>query len=294
MKIFFTLFFYLISIFSFSQIIKNIYVFDSISKTPVSFTNVLIYEKEKITNGFYADENGLVKVMCNENSSLNFSCIGYENKAFEKLFELSDTIFLKQNSVILKEVIITNSNKYKKLGFNHSKKVSTINTNKGSEFAVFIENESNVKTKIKSVILNITKKKKYTIILKIKFYKKGTDDTPTVILNTRDIIYYLKNNHNGELEIDIDDENIELPEDGIFLSVESLGFVDENGSFINDKDMWHEFSFQLVDDVKNSTFTKNNLKASTWYNNLKIRFEEIGQKYKNYPNAYFGIKVYTE
>lgn len=294
MKYFYTLFLIIISILSFSQVSKPIYIYDSISKAPIPFANVIIYEKENIINGFYADENGFVKIICNENSSLKFSCIGYENKTFEKLFGLSDTIFLMQNSIILKEVIITNSNKYKNLGFINSKKNSTINTFKGSEFAVFIENESNVKTKIKSVILNLTKKKDHTTILKIKFYKKGNNDTPTDILNNRDIIYYLKNKHNGELEIDIDDENIELPEEGVYLSVESLGFIDKKGSFINDQDMWHEFSFHLVDDIKNATFTKNNLKANTWYNNLKLRFEEIGQKYKNHPNVSFGIKVYTE
>lgn len=294
MKNLYTLFFYLISIFSFSQISKNIYVFDSISKTPVSFTNVLIYEKEKITNGFYADENGFVKIICNENSSLKFSCIGYENKTFEKLFGLSDTIFLKQNSIILKEVIITNSNKYKNLGFINSKINSTINAFKGSEFAVFIENESNVKTKIKSVILNLTKKKDHTTILKIKFYKKGNDDNPTDILNNRDIIYYLKNKYNGELEIDIDDENIELPEEGVFVAVECLGFIDKKGNFIEDRDMWFDFRFFLIDDENNFTYIRNSLKTKKFHNNLKLRFEEIGQKYKNHPNVSFGIKVYTE
>lgn len=294
MKHFYTLLFITLSVFSFSQISKSIYIYDSISKSPIPFANAIIHENKNITNGFYADENGFVKIICNENSTLKISCIGYENKIFEKLIELSDTIFLKQNSIILKEIIITNSNKYKNLGFKFSKKNSTINTYKGSEFAVFIENESNVKAKIKSVILNLTKKKDYTIILKIKFYKKGTNNTPTDILNNRDIVYYLKNKHNGELEIDIDDENIELPEEGVFLSVETLGFIDKKGSFINDQDMWHEFSFHLVDDKKNATFTKNNLRANTWYNNLKLRFEEIGLKYKNYPNVSFGIKVYTE
>lgn len=43
---------------------------------------------------------------------------------------------------------------------------------------------------------------------------------------------------------------------------------------------------------KNATFTKNNLKANTWYNNLKLRFEEIGEKYDYYPNLSFGLKVY--
>lgn len=294
MKYFYNLLFVILPIFGFSQISKPIYIYDSISKASIPFTNVIIYENENITNGFYADETGFVKIICNENSILKFSCVGYENKTFEKLFELSDTIFLKQNSIILKEVIITNSNKYKNLGFINSKKNSTINTFKGSEFAVFIENETNVKTKIKSVILNLTKKKDHTIILKIKFYKKSSNNNPTDVINNRDIVYYLKNKHNGELEIDIDNENIELPEEGVFLSVESLGFIDKKGSFINDQDMWHEFSFHLVDDIKNATFTKNNLKANTWYNNLKLRFEEIGQKYKNYPNVSFGIKVYTE
>ncbi|WP_445711190.1 hypothetical protein [Flavobacterium sp.] len=281
---------FFISLNLFSQTNKSLFIFDKTSKEPVPYCTVLEFKNNELKNGNYSDEKGIVSINFNQNHNYEFACVGYELLRVSKI--LNDTIFLTQSTIILNEIIVTNSNKQKEIGLNNLKKHKSINSHKGGEFAVYIENENKKKVKIKSVLLDISKKKNFTTVLKIKFYRKNANNEPDILLNNKDIIYYLKEKCNGTIEINIDNENIELPEEGVFLGVECLGFIDRNGNFIDDREMWNSFRFLLVDSTKNSTFSKNNLHSNLWFNELKERFNEIGIKYNNYPNIAFGLKIY--
>ena len=141
-------------------------------------------------------------------------------------------------------------------------------------------------------MLGVEKKKDFTVALKIKFYNKNEYNYPADLLINSEIIYYIKERKKGNVEVDISDFNIDFPKEGAFVGVECLGFIDRKGNFIDDNDMWYDFRFLLVDTPENLTFIRNSLKTNTWYNNLKLRLDEVGVKYNNYPNASFGIKVY--
>jgi hypothetical protein len=257
MKYLYFLIFSLFYSFSFGQSTKTIYLLDSIFHEPVPFSNITIYEKETIKNGFYSDKNGLAKITFDKNNSFKISCIGFETLNIMNFNDLKDTLFLKQNSIILNEIIVSNNIINKNLGFANLKNISDINTFKGLEYALFIENESKENMKIRIVTLGVLKKSKNTAILKIKFYKKGIDNKPSDIINEQDIIYYLSEKANGIIEIDISSKNVYLPENGVFVAVESLGFIDKKGSFIEDMDMWSDFRFFLIDNESNFTFIRN-------------------------------------
>lgn len=294
MKYLYFLVFLLFYVFGYSQSTKTIYLLDSISHEPVPFSNITIYEKETIKNGYYSDENGLAKITFDKNNSFKISCIGFETINIINFNDLKDTLYLKQNSIILNEVIVSNNIINKNLGFANLKKTSDISTFKGLEYALYIENESKENAKIRSVTLGVFKKSKNTAILKIKFYKKGIDNKPSDIINAQDIIYYLSEKVNGIIEIDISNKNVYLPENGVFVAVESLGFIDKNGSFIDDKDMWFGFRFFLIDNERNFTFIRNSLKTTNFHNDLKKMYgqSKMGLKFKNFPNVAIGIKVH--
>lgn len=271
---------------------NNIFVYDLFSKKPVSFATILFFDEQKKQNGMYADENGFAKIKILENTILEISCLGYETKKISNYNEIKDTIYLNPNSTILDEVIVTDKQSIKNLGFNKEKKNESINTFKGSEIVVYINNLEKIDTKIKSILLDVKKRKDFTVALKIKFYKKSDYNKPSELINSLDIIHYIKGKIKGTIEVDVSDFNIDFPKEGAFVGVECLGFMDKDGNFIDDLDKWKDFRFFLVDTQENLTFVRNSFKTNIWYNNLKPRLEEIGIKYKNFPNASFGIKVY--
>lgn len=271
---------------------KCLYVYDAISNEPIPFSTVLFFDKSEKQNGIYADENGLVCTDLIETTSIEISCIGYETHKIYNNSIFRDTIFLKPNATILDEVVLTKKQKVNKFGFNKEKKNKSINTFKGSEIAVFIENVDKIQADVKSVLLDVDKRKDFTVVLKINFYKRSIENKPSELLNYQDIIHYLTKKTKGTIEVEVEDFGIKFPKEGIFVAVECLGFIDEKGSFIKEDQMWKYFRFLLVDAPKNSTFVRNALKTSEWYNELKQRFEEVGINYKFHPNASFGINVY--
>ncbi len=280
---------------SFGQNNKSVYIFDSISKKPVSFSTIHIYEDNNLKNGYYADENGLAFVNCNIKYEIIITHIGYEN--FEaNCLNLQDTIFLNQKTIYIDEVIITNTkSNLIELGDYKLKKDRSLNAFKGFEITKYFKNESNDEKRIYSVILNLFKRNKKTVILKINLYSVNADNTPGNLINDEEIIYYLKNKVDGKVEINVNNKNIILPKNGVFLSVECLGFIDDNGKFIFDNEMWHDFRFFLTDSTENNNYSRNKLKTSKWYKDLLISLKQTDKlNYKYYPSAAFGLKVYIE
>jgi hypothetical protein len=288
------IFLLLINLNSLGQTKKSIYIYEQDSKSPVQFATILFFESENKQNGVYSDENGLAQIKLGQNSFMEISCIGYENKRVLYNNELKDTIYLKPNVVVLNEVIVSNRKAVRYFGFENQKTSNSLNTFKGNEILVYIKNTYSTEAKIKSVLLHIEKRKDFKVALKIKFYKKNIDDKPADLLNTQEIIYYITKRKKGVLEIDINNFNIDFPKEGAFVGVECLGFVDKSGNFIYNNNLWNDFRFLLVDNEENLTFVRNNLKSNIWYNNLKFRSEEVGERFENYPNVAFGINVYTD
>jgi hypothetical protein len=294
-KIFIFIFYFIYS-FSFSQ---NIIISDLFTKQPIPFVNILIYKENKILNGFYCNEKGVVNF---ENSidyeKIEFSCIGYETKSIVNFSKIKDTVFLIQKSIVLNEVkIIKRNNILTELGFCNLKKKLNLSSHKGSEIVVFIYNNFKKAKEINSILFKIRRHEKYKTAVRIHLYKKAYDRIyPGAEIFTEDIIQFLDGKLKGLVEVNVSKYRLELPFDGVFVGIEWLGIVDKNtGEFVEITENSSDTSVELNDEINQPlTFMRNNLKNINWSDTERLKNNFVKIKYKNYPNASFGIKIYND
>ncbi len=295
MKNVFLLLFYLIHPLSFSQ---NIIISDSGTKQPIPFANIFLFKENKVINGYYCNDQGVFNF---ENSvdyeKIEFSCIGYETKFIVDFSKVKDTIFLVQKNIVLDEIKIKKKNTIlTELGFCNKKKKLNLSSFKGSEIVVFIKNNSGKDKDINSFLFKIKRQEKYKTAVRIHLYKKATDKIyPGAEILTEDIIQYLDGKLKGLVEVDVSKYGIELPFEGAFVGIEWLGIVDEKtGKFLEGIENWSDTSIEINDEINQPlTFMRNNLKNKIWSNTERLKKDFVKIKYKNYPNASFGIKIYN-
>lgn len=287
--------FFLIQTFSFSQ---KICVMDSLTKERLPYTTIKLFLNNIMVSGGYCDEKGEIVINKLNFDSLEFSEIGYYKKSINKKL-INDTIFLNQNIIELKEVVI---NKYKQevvtLGYINNKKKMQLSAGKGSEIVVFIDNSFNQSRQVKTFLFNLKRKKDFKTAIRIHFYKKKINKSePSEEIGNEDIIGYLDNKIKGTIEIDITNYNIEFPIEGIFVGIEWLGFFDLlSGKFTTDNfEIWDDIKIDINDNInKPLTFFRSKFINPIWKNSEFIKKEFANYiNFKNLPNASFGIKVYN-
>lgn len=274
---------------------QTIHVKDKLTKDIIPFVNVTYFNEDNIIiGGDYCDANGALtldsSIVIDE---IVFSCMGYESLILSKKV-LSDTIYLNNSQITLNEVILTNSSKKNSeiIGYNNFKKKFSISGGKGIESSVFIENSFKVEKRIESFLFRVEKIIKNKVAVRIHLYEVNFDNEPEEELIKTDIIYYLDKSSKGEFEVNLSTYNLILPKKGIFIGIEWLGVVDSSGNFVNEN-ISNAVKIEYNDNIdKPITFFRNRFKVKVWSNTEQLKKDlEKNIKFKNYPNASFGIKV---
>ena len=100
----------LIFVFAFSKTqSQNIIVVDSTNHQPIPFVNVYFSKN----NGTFTNENGVFNLNNRKQDTIKFSHISY-NEYEIIASNIRDTIILSPNSIILKEVLVSNGKKISK------------------------------------------------------------------------------------------------------------------------------------------------------------------------------------
>lgn len=291
MKISFIVFLLFYVSLSFSQMIQ---VLDKDDKKPVPYVTFLLLNQGKILGGNYCDEKGFITIDHTiVFDQIELSCIGYETKVIEKYALNDKTIFLKNKIINLDEVVISkNIVSTSLLGYTDFKKNQVAFIGKGIETVVFIENSEKKSLFIKSFLFKVGKLKS-KIAIRIHFYKKRVDKfEPGEEIFVDDVVEYLHENTNGVVEINIGEYGLQLPIDGGFVGVESLGVFDEKTKKYEDAKLFDdnlglEYNSKLQQSL---TYARNRFKVKQWRNyNDDIR--KVMPNVKTNLNLSFGIKV---
>ncbi|MDY8136171.1 carboxypeptidase-like regulatory domain-containing protein [Aquimarina sp. 2201CG5-10] len=213
---------------------------DSVQNSPVSYATISFGNG----NGSFADADGQFKFSKKwypDIDSLYISAIGYKELAVS-VNNLSKNIQLLQDVSELKEVLITAERKRK---YKTKKRPSTIHDNYfkcwlptvESEIAVFFTRDPDKSTKIASVYLpvkmensnrNSTRKQSFSTLFKMQFYSNNKG-TPGKRLSYDDIIFNITNKDKSNFELDISEYKVYIPKEGIFVSIQVLGYADKQG-----------------------------------------------------------------
>ena len=281
-------------LFCFVSFSQSIQIVDKKDNTPVPYATVLLINQNKIVGGNYCNQDGFLNI---DNSVVfdkaELSCVGYETKVLEKLELNSKIIFLENKVMPLQEIVISNKSAVPVVfGYTSLQKKQLSGIGKGLETVVFIENTTGLPLFVQSFLFKVGEVKKRAA-LRIHFYKKqlGIFEPGEEIL-TDDLIEYLSEKTKGLVEINIAKHRVELPEEGFFVGIESLGVFDEStNNFKDSKNIFDNLFVEYNTKLDNSlTFSRNRFKNKSW-----IDFNEwlrsLGLNSSKNLNLSFGIKA---
>ena len=216
-------------------------IVDKEDSSPISYATISFGNG----NGLFADDSGafvFYKKWYKDIDSLYISALGYKEKALGTK-NLGAKIYLEKDVAELKEVFLTAEKKRK---YKTKKVDSEIHNDYfkcwlptvESELAVYFPKPSDKSTKIASVILPVKmeasnrdsgRKQRFSTLFKMQFYSKGEDGYPDKRLPYEDIIFEITNEDKSNFELNIEEYLVYIPKDGIFVTIQVLGYTDKDG-----------------------------------------------------------------
>ncbi|MDA0176051.1 MULTISPECIES: carboxypeptidase-like regulatory domain-containing protein [Mesoflavibacter] len=242
---------FLIFIISIQLGFSQTFVKDSLNNQPVSFATI------DFGNGYgtFADEEG--KFYYSEKlykgiDTLAISALGYKKKKVATN-QLGNSVLLNQESSMLEEVIVTATpkGKYKLVTLKpngHEDYFKCWLPTIESEIAVFFPNNSPNTKRISKLLLPIKteaknwdkrhkdkhEKRPFSTLFRVQFYDNN-NGLPGDVLTYEKILFIANQDTDPIFEFDVTNSNIIIPEDGIFVSIQVLGYTDKDGKLLPNK-----------------------------------------------------------
>lgn len=245
MKVYLTIFILAISNLVFGQTIR---FFDAETKEPVSFATI------SFGNGLgsYANAEGeflYQKKRYPDVDTLFVSALGYEEISI-LTSTIKEAYGLAPKVDQLKEVVLSSfpDGKYKKREVEpishtnyHNSWLQTVE----SEIAVLFHKINAKPTKIATLLLPINVKeevagkiipvRKFSTLMRVKFYEND-NELPGNEISYGNIVFNITEKEKKDVfELDLSDNNIFIPEKGLYVSIQVLGPTDSKGNLIQTK-----------------------------------------------------------
>lgn len=203
-----------------------------IDNVPIQYASVILL-KSKL--GMYSDEFGKVEITLPLNDSLSISCIGYETLTVStKKIKNYTEIFLQPKFFELEETVVKEKKeKFKvyKVGSYWEKQKRYLKPVIGTQWAIRLKNIYQKDGTIDSIFLKFlrgSQTKDSRIMIRLYTVDFGCNCPGREILQQA-IVKDIKP-HQLAVTINILDKNIKFSNEGLFISLEILGFVD-NGVY---------------------------------------------------------------
>ncbi|WP_044399079.1 hypothetical protein [Lacinutrix sp. Hel_I_90] len=206
-------------------------------------------------NGLFADDAGqfyFTKKLYSDIDSLYISALGYKKLTLSTI-NLPSTIVLESKVSKLQEIIISGLPKGKfKIEeiepITHDDYFKCWLPTIESEIAVFFPNESAHIKRLKTLEIPIkvesknwgdrkqktSEKRPFSTLFKVNFYENANGFPGEVI--TYDKIVFIATEKNEDIyELDVLDHNLIMPKEGLFISLQVLGYTDNKGKLLPNK-----------------------------------------------------------
>ncbi|MCK8479671.1 hypothetical protein [Psychroserpens algicola] len=226
-------------------------ILDKDTQYPVSYATISFGDGQ----GLFADDDGMfifTKKLYPDVDSLYITALGYKDLTISTI-ELPKRIEMQTEANKLDEILITAriDRKFKKESIKpyldddyYKCWLPTIE----SEIAVFFPNGNEKLKKLTSVVFPITlesrdwkkrkranaDKRKFSTLFKVKFYKND-DGSPGDPMTYTNIVFRVTEQNGDEFELDVSEHDLFIPDDGFFVSIQVLGYTDQNGKLLPNK-----------------------------------------------------------
>ncbi|MFL1895342.1 hypothetical protein ACJRPK_06540 [Aquimarina sp. 2-A2] len=223
---------------------------DPILKEPVSYATISFGNG----NGMFADANGVFYFSPKRYADIDtlyITAVGYKDKVVDTR-TMPSTLIMEQDIAQLQEVYLTGEKrrkyKVKKIASKvHADYFKCWLPTVESEIGVFFPKPSSTPVKIASVYLPVKmeasrsasgKPQAFSTLFKMQFYS-NVDGKPSKRLPYEDIIFRVTEKDKANFELDISEYKIYVPSDGIYISIQVLGYTDSEGN-LQDTRKYHE------------------------------------------------------
>lgn len=261
---------FLIFLFSFESIYpQNVYIIDSGTNNPVPYSRIINLNQNY---WFFTDENGYFTMPENfrDTDSLLITSMGYSDLRI-KIAELTEKLALKPEPILLSEAVVSPEKpktKTLQLGFakDHVVPIAAFISGKPAQTmlaAVYIPNEKKQNCFLKNLIYRCDNKSGHvSYIVRPQIYTVGADNAPDIPL-LKSNAYYSLPEEKPLYKFNCENEHIIFPENGLFVSIELLDVLDNEGKSVIDKynkelgDMSSEikFPFMMSINKKNKSYS---------------------------------------
>lgn len=277
---------------------------DFLTKESLPFATIILDNE----NGFYTNENGMFQ-LDNKYKSIRISYVGYEDYNAE-IKDLKDTIFLKPISYNIEEVtIINNKNPPKKIGYlkNTMKKCGTSLplSPKGEQIIVLTPtNKDIIDSYIEKVEFPLDKVKHYNktdklyknapAVVRINIYTVENNLPKQQIFSSKPIKFIMSDKE--IVSVDVSEEMIKIPEQGLSFGIEMIGRINENGEFVEENSYTRPLlTNQSSKDYKAVTYRTNSIlkKESEYYPMNDINQHSICKETQDY-NLAIGLIIISK
>jgi len=224
---------------------QTIVIIDSLNTEPIPYATI------SFGNGLgnFADEDGrfsFSKEKYSDVDTLFISAMGYAEKAVLTV-ALLETILLKPEVSQLSEVVVSapKNGKFKlrkRKPVSHADIFASWLPTVESEVAVLFKRYEGKPTQISKIKLPINAESKYkskgkgkfATIFRVNFYEnnKGLPGDPTGYEN---VVFSINEKKDKVFELDVSTKSIYIPEDGIFISLQVLGYANSKGRLAQTK-----------------------------------------------------------
>jgi hypothetical protein len=195
-------------------------VFNSKDKKCIPYVNIHIIGSNFLID---TDENGRFKVDVNPTDTLLFTCIGYDIFSIDvNKYGSSDSIFLNEKVYILENVVVTNTTS-KEIGIINNKQTRSFageSLSESYEIATLIEIPNTINSYRISKIMFKQKNYSSDMPLRLHIYSVQESGLPGEDLLKKQVIIVERDYKNGNLEIDIKDQNIILEKASFFVGLQ--------------------------------------------------------------------------
>jgi len=227
-------------------------IVDKENKNPVSYATVSFGNG----NGIFADDEGkftFTKKLYADIDTLFISALGYKDYKIATI-DLTDTVGLDAFQDALDEVLLRYTPKGKSKNVTlkptvHDDYYQCWLPTIESEIAVYFDNENPAKPKkVNTLLLPIKVEAKdwskrktktsnkipFSTLFRVQFYE-NEDGLPGDVLTYDKIIFRVTEASESIFEVDVSSNNIFIPKDGMYVSLQVLGYTDKAGKLLPNK-----------------------------------------------------------
>jgi hypothetical protein len=287
---------FFVTLFTITFQAQNVTICDSQTKSPIQFANVLIDEV-----GQYSDGNGNI-YYADTIKKITITHVNYYTKQIINPKAL-DTIFLNPKITELKEVIVTSDRIPMKMGYlKRDKFCSSIPVSGTIEMITKITpNTANYNLKIDEIYIPLNSSHELfkkglennprTGICRVNIYKEIPNDELEMIYQS-DIIKFLMSERD-QILLDVRNETIKLDPEGLYISVEMIGNIDENGIiYTNKAHIRPRLTSETSNDYIASTYLKKTfINKPSELANINFMNDPLSKTYKKFTKRNFNIAI---